>query len=162
MKYLSVALLFVVSSCNQKSNNDLIDKVNQIEATLIEVELADKHTLFILLTKDGTINRKGDLKNSDKNFFMGISKEGLFDSLIQALTSDLASYCGKVYGLADTTQKVNKVTVAFSGKEIDTGLEYYSTEPLDKFPKPITGFIYKAIQITDPWFERQKKMIQAK
>ncbi len=161
MKYLLLlTLISSTLSCNQKPGNTLIDKIDQIEATYIEVELEGKNTLFILLAKDGTINRKGDLKTQGNNFFMGISKEKLFDKVMQAVTSDLTSYCGKVYG--DSTQNVNKVKIGFGGNKIDTGFEYYSTEPLDKYPKPIIEFIYKAIQVTDPWFESQRKMIQPK
>ncbi len=153
-----LTIILFISSCGRTSQSlSTIDKDN-IQATMIEVELMDSGSLFILLAKDGTINRKGDLKTPDKNFFMGITKENLFDKLIQVMPNELSSYNNKVHVLADTTKSVNKIKIGFSRLDGDNGFEYYTDEPIDKLPKPIQDFINSAIQITDPWFNSQQKM----
>lgn len=163
MKYLSIlAAIILFCSCGQTSQSlSTIDK-NKIQATMIEVELKDSGSLFILLAKDGTINRKGDLKTPNKNFFMGITKENLFDKLIQVTPNELSAYNNKVHVLADTTKSVNKIKIGFSSSDGDSGFEYYTDEPIDKLPKPIQDFINSAIQITDPWFNSQQEMTKLK
>ena len=163
MKYLSVlTLILLLSSCGQSSNNKPTIDIDKVQATMIDIELKDSSSLFILLAKDGTINRKGDLKTPDKNFFIGISKENLFDKLMKTMTNDLSSYCDKIHVHADTTKKINKIKIGFSGPEGDTGFEYYSDEPIEKLPKPILDFINNSIQVTDPWFKSQQDMIKPK
>jgi hypothetical protein len=158
LSILSVILLFC--RCEQPPiSNNAID-VDKFQAALIEVALKDSSTLFILLAKDGTVNRQGDLKTKKKNFFMGVSKEKLFDSLIKTIDTDLSSYFDKVVVQADTNRRVNKIKIGFTGPEGNTGFEIYTDEPIEKIPKPILNFINNAIRVTEPWYKNQQDMLK--
>src|SRR5689334_5911163 len=92
MKYLLI--LFVSSllqfSCGQAGNKKPIADTNKFENTTLTVEISKKHCLAILLAKDGTINRKGSgiVDTTDKAFFMGITRDGVFDSLMGTVSDD--------------------------------------------------------------------------
>lgn len=163
VKHLSILTLVLVSfSCAQEAGNKKTPNDNQIQAVMIDVELKDSSSLFILLAKDGIINRKGDLKTKDKNFFMGISKDGLLEKLTTTISNDLSDYLDQVHVLADTNKAVNKIKIGFSGPNGDTGFHYYTDAPLDRFPKPILDLINNAMQVTDPWFRAQQEMTKPK
>jgi len=161
MKYFSIlTLVLILSSCGQQTENKIEFDANQIHAAMIEVELKDSTSLFIMLAKDGTVNRKGDLKTKDNNFFMGISNNGLLENFTKTITNDISDYLNRVHVLADTAKNVNKIKVGFSGPNGDTGFEYYTNEAVENLPKPILNLITNAIQVTDPWFRVQQAMLK--
>jgi hypothetical protein len=159
--FLQVGFLF---SCGQTSNEKASVNKDQFVATTLEVDISNKNCLDILLAKDGTINRKGSdiVDSTDKNFFMGISDEKLFDNLIETVPDDLLSYCGQPSPNCDTTKQTCKVKMSFSSNKSDTGFEYCINGTLNDLPKPIKEYIANAIKITDPWYQTQKNLINKK
>lgn len=160
-----IKTLFILSvpivlqfSCGQTNNKKTFADKNQFETTAITVAISNKNCLAILLAKDGTINRKGTgiADSTDKDFFMGISKEKVFDSLMKTVSDDLLSYCGQIHFNCDTTKQTYKVTITFSDNKSDTGFEYCINGTQTELPKPISEYITNAIKITDPWYQTQK------
>lgn len=154
---LSVPIL-LQPSCGQTNNKKTFADKNQFQTATIEVDISNKNCLAILLAKDGTINRKGTgiPDSTDKDFFMGISKEKIFDSLMKIVSADLLSYGGQTHLNCDTTKQTYKVTISFSDNKSDIGFEYCINGTQNDLPKPISEYITNAIKITDPWYQTQK------
>lgn len=159
MKHLCLLTLVVLFfSCGQTAKKAPVIDPETIKAAIVEVELMDSSSLYILLAEDGTINRKGSLNSRDKNLFMGISQEPYFGKLKKSITPDLLAYCKQTSVVANPIKQVNRITIAFSGPEVDAGFEYVTDEPLDKIPGPILDFINSAVQLTDPWYKNQQEL----
>ncbi|HLK30747.1 MAG TPA: hypothetical protein VKT28_19375 [Puia sp.] len=158
---MPILLLF---SCGQAINKKTVADKSKFQTTTIEVNISNNPCLAILLAKDGTINRNGSgvIDSVDKDLFMGITEEKVFDSLMQTVSDDLLSYCGQTYLNCDTTKQTYKVTVSFSDNKSDIGFEYCVNGTQDDIPKPISEYIMNAIKITDPWFQTQKKLTDKK
>lgn len=155
-----VSPMFLYQSCGNKEN----DAVKKFQATGIEVEISNKNSLVILLSKDGTINRKGSgvYDSTDKDFFMGVTKEKLFDSLMQKVPNKLLSYCNTNWLVCDTTKPTCKVTVGFDGinPQQTTGFVYCVDGTMDNLPAPIKEYIADAISVTERWYQDQKRVIK--
>lgn len=159
--FLPILLQF---SCGQTGNKKTIADKNQFTTATLEVDISNKNCLAILLAIDGTVNRKGSgiVDPTDKDFFMGITKEKIFDSLIETVSNDLLSYCGQTLLNCDTTKQTYKVTISFSDNKSDIGFEYCINGTLNDLPKPIREYITNAIKMTDPWYQTQKSLINKK
>ena len=158
---LPAALLLV--ACGQPAAPETQNEtVPQFSNTTIEVELSNKNCLAILLAGDGTINRKGSsaLDTADHNFFMGITREPLFDSLMKSVTPELLSYCGKKQADCDTTKATCRVKISLSGQQGNTGLEYCVNGTMNELPKPIRDYVTAAIRVTEPWYSQQVVLTQ--
>jgi hypothetical protein len=153
--FLPILLFF---SCGQTSSKKSVENKSQFQAVILEVEISNKNSLAILLAKDGTINRKGSgiADSTDKDFYMGVTQDKIFDTLMETVSSDLLSYCGKTLPGCDTTKQTCKVTASFAGAESDTGFVYCVNGTFNDLPRPIKEYIANAIRVTDAWFQKQK------
>jgi hypothetical protein len=154
----------LLSACGQPGSKNAGVNKNLFTTTTIEVDISNKNCLAILLAKDGTINRSGSgtVDSTDKDFFMGIIKEKIFDSLLETVSNDLLSYCGQTLLNCDTTKQTCKVTISFSDNKSDTGFDYCINGTLNDLPKPMIDYITNAIKMTDPWYQAQKSLINKK
>lgn len=161
---LFLPLLLLLAACGEtNTQNAGIDK-NQFSALTLEVEISNENCLAILLAKDGTINRarSGYMDSTDKDFFMGVSSENLFDSLMATVSGDLMGYCNQPPPACDTTKPTYKVEFSFSGSTSGIGAEYCTNGTIDNLPKPIKEYITNAIKITDPWYQSQKQLLKTR
>jgi len=140
-----------------------VDK-SQFLALTIDVEVSNKNSLLILLAKDGTINRarSGIVDTTDKNFFMGVTTEKLFDSVMATVPDDLFSYCNQPSTACDTTKQTCVVKYSFSGETSGMECGYCVNGSLENLPKPILEYIKNAIRITDPWYQSQKNNLKTR
>ena len=155
--------IFLQISCKEPVHKSKIDK-NKFEATTLEVDISNKDVLMILLAKDGTINREGSgvIDTAGNNYFIGMTKEPVFDSLMHSITDSLISYFDKPNSNCDTTKANIKVTATFDDKESTTGFEYCINGTQNDLPAPIREYIANAMRLTDPWYQEQKSMIKKK
>jgi hypothetical protein len=157
-------LMILLSACGesniQKTN---VDK-NQFTALTLEVDISNKNCLAILLARDGTINRVGSgiVDSTDKDFFMGMTTEKLFDNLMETVSGDLMAYCNQAPPTCDTTRQICKVKFSFSGITSGIGGEYCINGTVNDLPKPIKEYIANAIKITGPWYQLQKHLLKEK
>jgi hypothetical protein len=137
-------------------------KVSDIRAVTISLETGGKTALFILLAADGSINRMGTgaVNNKDKDLFIGVTKKTLFDQLMACLDDGMLKHTGG-YDVPERRGVTCKLSIGFSftnGKEDGFGFRYgaESSGP----PGEIAQFVMKAVELTDPWFEKQKQMVK--
>lgn len=167
----TTSLLFVLSiqtllfvSCAEGNSKKEQKEVQKYDGVTIDVDISNKNSLAILLAKDGTINRKGSavLDSLDKSFFIGITKDKLFDSLMNGISDDLLAYCNTNPVNCDTTKQTCKVKIAFGNDNYVCEIEQCVNGTLSDHPKAIREFIEKAMMVTDSWYQAQKKVTLTK
>jgi hypothetical protein len=161
-RVLILIIIFSFFGCgkNKPQKTDK-DSGNNYEIMTIELNIEDEPSLMILLHKDGTINRKGrGTEEIDNNFYMGIQKDSLLSELNKSITSDFKSLLNRVNDYPDKKGKTCMLEITLSDGKETKGVRYtYGSESMGP-PIPIANYVKKAIELTDPWFNEQVKMIE--
>jgi hypothetical protein len=137
-------------------------EVSDIKVVAVTLNISDKPSLFVLLAADGSINRLGTgaVKNRDNELFIGVTKEPLFDRLMTNLQDSWLDHMGG-YDVPDQQGAPCELSIAFSfGKDNDNGFEFRYGSESQGPPEDIARFVIAAIEITEPWFKAQKKMVR--
>jgi hypothetical protein len=136
-------------------------KVSDINILSITLEIDNKRSLFILLAKDGSINRlgTGSIDNKENDLYIGITKEQLFDHAIIYISDDMLQYMGS-YDIPDQKGLPCRLSIGLQfndGEENGFDFSYGSESegPADE----ISELVIAVVQITEPWYQSQKKMI---
>lgn len=136
-------------------------KVSDINAVHVTLEIGDKQALFILLAADGTINRfgTGSVNNKDNDLFIGVTQEPLFKQLLSNLDDDMLDHMGG-YDVPEQHGIPCKLSIglAFAG-DYENGFGFRYGSESQGPPEEIIQFVTAAVQLTDPWFQEQKKMV---
>ena len=134
----------------------------EISAICITIEVEKESVLFILLTEDGTINRSGTgyEHNTENDLFIGITDKSLFFKLRELITDQMLTNMGG-YDVPDKKGKNCKLNIAlsFEGGH-DNGFGFIYGSESQGPPKDICEIVEKAINITDPWYKKQKMMVK--
>lgn len=143
------------------SSKDINQTTEKYDGVTIEVDISNKNCLSILLANDGTINRKGSnsFDPKDKNFFMGLTNSKPFDSLMNRMPIELLKYCNSHSPACDTLKQTCKAIIAFGNNTSSCEIEYCVNGTIDNLPKPISDFINKSIEVTEPWYQEQQKYL---
>ncbi|MAT13902.1 MAG: hypothetical protein CMJ46_01375 [Planctomyces sp.] len=131
-----------------------------VTAILVNLKIADDQALFVILGADGTVNRKGTgaEDNDEHDLFIGKSSSKMFAALKKQIKPGVAKWNG-VYKARAPKGKPCLLTVGFrdaSGKESICKFSYGSDSQGP--PPEICDLVIAAVEITDPWYEKQKKM----
>ncbi len=134
--------------------------LDKITKTLITLEVAGNQVLFIVLDEYGSINRKGtgspDCKDND--LFIGVTKDNLFEQLKPFITKEIEDFLGKTYDIHDKKGRLCNFKVLFGGPDFETGVQFLYGELSQGIPTTFRNFTTKAIELTEKWFQAQKKM----
>ena len=128
----------------------------------IELQIEEDTSLVIFLHKDGTINRKGDgTTKIDKNFFMGLTETiPIIEKLNRLIDEEFEQYLNNVYDLPDKKGKTCSIEIILANEKETKGVKFFYGSDSYGPPKPIGDFVIKAIELTDPWYNTQQKMIK--
>lgn len=164
---LTINLLISCSENKSKgssSHSEVKQPTQKYDGVTIEVDISNKNCLSILLAHDGTINRKGTraFDPKDKNFFMGLTDSKAFDSLMKGMPDDLLKYCNSPSPECDTLKQTCKVKIAFGNNTTSCEIQYCVVGTIDNLPHPIKYFIDKSIEVTEPWYQEQQKLLQSR
>ena len=134
-------------------------KISEIELLTITLEIGDKRSLFILLAKDGSINRlgTGTIDNQENDLYIGITEDLLFEHTITYLTDDMLPYMGS-YDIPDKKGLPCRLSIGLLfdyGEE--NGFEFSYASESEGPPDEIAELLLAAIQITEPWYQSQKE-----
>lgn len=135
----------------------LIDKV------LIMLEIGDKMGLFILLTKDGKIHRKGKGSAADDALpvLEGISRTSHFEAMMMTVDESIFQMAG-VYRSKSVIGTECKLTIVFNGEGVDYGFRWVYGEQSEGPPPELTDIVINAVKITDPWYLEQTMVKEEK
>ncbi len=114
----------------------------QIDKALITLEVAEKTTVFILLSRDGTIHRRGNgsIGGTTTPLMRGVSQDGQLDALM--MTVHPGNQC--------------VLSIIFHGTK---GEEYLYRviygDQSEGPPKELAEILLNAVKITEPWYQQQ-------
>ena len=134
--------------------------VADIKAVYISLEIVGESALFILLAADGSINRMGTGAhgNTEKDLFIGMTEDPLFDQLMEKLSDEMLGHMGG-YDVPEKDGSLCelKIGLSFASEEEDGFAFRYGSESQGP-PHEIVELVLAAIELTEPWFEEQKQM----
>jgi hypothetical protein len=143
------------------SFEDTMQRVSDIAAINISLQVNGESALFILLAEDGTVNRlgTGSAQNQEHDMFIGVTGEPIFSSLLSELTDEMLAYTGS-YDIPDQHGAKCRLSIGLSfrdGSENGFGFAY-GTDSQGP-PREISRFVVSAVELTNPWYESQKQMV---
>jgi hypothetical protein len=136
---------------------------DEIVGVLVVLLVGGERSLFVLLGKDGTINRmgSGSLDQIERQMFIGSAHPDLFTQLRSQVTPGVIHFLGQRLAAPQPKGKLCELTVMFKyadGHEAKSAWRYGSES---QGPHPeVRAFVAAAVQATEPWFQRQKDVTQ--
>jgi hypothetical protein len=135
-----------------------------LDHLLIEMKIAGKQSLKLLLHKDGAINRMGNgTANIDKDLFIGVTDTaGILQELTSSITPDFEGALNKVFDLPEKKGATCSLEIVMADGQETKGIKFiYGTRSVGP-PQEIKDFVLKAVTLTDPWYLQQQKAAPAK
>jgi hypothetical protein len=134
---------------------------SDIQGVHVTLTIAKEKALFILLTKDGTVNRLGTgaVDNSEKSLFIGKTDGQMFEALRPHITEEMLKFTGG-YDIPDQRGESCRLSIGLvfaDGSEDGFGFSYGSES--EGPPREISNLVVKAAELTGPWYEAQKQMV---
>ena len=129
-----------------------------IKAIFVDLEVNGKTSLFVLLADDGCVNRigTGTADNTERDLYIGLAKEPLFEQLRDMVQPDWMSLQGE-YDVPEKEGLPCTVTIRFDcGAGQEAGWRFRYGPESDGPPDDISEFVAEAVRLTDPWYEHQK------
>ena len=139
-------------------------KIENIDAIFVSLEIEGKNSLFVLLAKDGSINRlgTGTEDNTENDMFIGVTSSEAFEKLHKKIEPEIFNWEGE-YKAPNIAGKTCKLTVGFriaDGRETGSVWEYGTKS---QGPPPEIGrLVVASVGATEAWFEEQKRVTKKK
>lgn len=137
---------------------------SQVVAILVRLAVAGEQSLFVVLGSDGSINRMGNGSADDieRQLFIGKVAPDLFMQLLARVTPGVVHFLGQGLAVPHPKGKPCELIVLFKyadGREAVSGWRYGSES---QGPHPeVCDFVAAAVELTEPWFQAQKRMVRA-
>lgn len=140
------------------------DNPADINGFFTSLFVGEEQVLFIGLFSDGTINRMGtgSLENLEKDMFIGKTSPDVFDALKKMISSNLLRWFNTQHSDPSAKGLPCKLTLGFKqrdGKEL-ISIWQYGSESMTP-PPEVNEFLLKSIEITNPWYEEQKRVTKS-
>jgi len=138
--------------------------IENIDAIFVTLEIAGKNSLFVLVAKDGSINRlgTGTEDNTENDMFIGVTSSEAFEKLRKQIEPTVFNWEGE-YKSPNIVGKPCKLTLGFrlaDGRETGSVWEYGTKSQGP--PPEISRFVVASVEATEAWFEEQKRVTKKK
>ena len=139
------------------SLKQLVDKV------LITLEVGESTPVFILLSRDGTIHRKGNGNPAaDLPLKQGHSDDGHFEALLMTIDESIFQYAG-IIRLPKPEGKECRLTIIFQGRgEGDISFRIIYGSESEGPPQELAEILINAVKLTDGWYNEQLALVEEK
>ena len=135
-----------------------------VDAVIVCREIDDATSIFVMLARDGSINRIGsDSPECDeKDMFIGMTKDKLFEEFIDKCPAAFIAAPGEAYApTGELKGKEVKFSLMFQSGDSKSGLMFlYGTES-GGIPDDLDQVVALAKDVTESWYQNQRKMIGA-
>jgi hypothetical protein len=129
------------------------------DKVLITLKINNNTALFILMSEDGTVNRmgSGSITDNDREMFIGINREPLFNRFIARVTPEMIKHQG-VYDLPNRKGAECELTLllGYRGSDRSAGFKFLYGSESQGPPTEISNLVQYATELTRPWHEEQK------
>ena len=136
---------------------------DKLDKCLISLDVGHKNAVFIVLSKDGIIYRRGS-GNPDKEMEMlkGYSDDGHYEAFMMTIHEEWFAFSG-AFEQTPMVGRECKLMIVFSGpNEEEAGFKCMYGEDSQGPPKEIAEMLINAVKITENWYqtEREKLKVQ--
>lgn len=133
---------------------------DNVTGIMVTLEIGGEQALFVLLSKDGSINRlgTGSEGNTEKDMFIGVADTTAFEAVRAKCGPIIDQWLGG-FGAPDIAGKPCKLAVGFQttdGTELVSQWQY-GTESQGP-PPDVAAVVIKSVQATEDWYQKQKAM----
>jgi hypothetical protein len=139
----------------------LVQRVADISAVSITLEVDNRTALFVLLADDGSVNRggTGSEDNEEHQLFIDRTDPPILPILLNDLTDEMLQFTG-AYDVAQKRGARCRLTIALhfaDGHEDGFRFDYGSKSKGP--PKEIAELVSSAVDLTEPWYQEQKRLV---
>lgn len=133
---------------------------DELNAVNIRLDVAGEHALFVLLGSDGTINRQGTGEEDgiDSRLFVGVTTEPVFDEFMAKVKEESLQHPG-VFSLPEQKGKSCRLVILFTAAGKEIGFDFSFGSESEGPPMEIFKWVERAVELTDPWYENQKRNV---
>jgi hypothetical protein len=135
-------------------------RVADIEALMITLHINGQQALFLLLARDGTVNRSGSgtLSNVDADLYIGRVTPTLLNSALAPLTDDMLAFMGG-YDIADKSGAECRLSIGLQFKDSSTnGFGFTYGAESQGPPTDIAQFVKHVVGVSEPWYQGQRRL----
>lgn len=134
------------------------DVPQDVTGILVTLQIEETQKLFVLLGKDGTINRMGTgaVDCTEKTLYMGMTEASAFESVRPLAAPVLSNWIGG-FSVPKTEGKLCQLIVGFrtaTGQEFMSLWKYGSDSQGP--PPEVCNVVMKTVEATDTWYAKQK------
>lgn len=130
----------------------------EILSILISIKVEKNEVLFIVLSSDGSINRKGngspDCK--DKDLYIGLTDNTIIEELKESITAGMLEFLHKTFDAPDKKGRNCDLKILYRTNNVETGVQFLYGEHSQGPPREFSDFVRKAVSLTDSWHATQK------
>lgn len=133
--------------------------VADIHALSISLQVDGLQALFLRIDRDGSIQRLGTgaVDNEEQQLIVGQANPELFRQTLKQLADPLLAHCG-AYDLPDKEGLHCVLTIAFTFADAsENGFAFHYGSESQGPPQELAHFVAAALEITEPWYQRQKR-----
>lgn len=166
LTFLLMGLLgfFGCSKSTSKTAQSNQPPVSDFDKALVTLKINQDTALFILLAEDGTVNRMGDgsLAKEDRDMFIGINREPLFNRFIARVTPEMLKQKGAYQVPNHKGAECELILLlGYRGSEKVAGFKFLYGSESQGPPPEIADLVRYALELTNPWHEEQKRQTKA-
>ena len=135
-------------------------KLSEVVAFTIDLDVAEKPALFILLGEDGSINRmgRGTAEDAERELFIGKTDPAIFHSVRSHLTKEMLRSLGQGYDMPTPRGASCKLVITFKFKDgSSNGMAFLYGSESNGPPQDVAEFVTTAVAQTDPWYEEFRR-----
>ena len=132
---------------------------DSIDLIVIELRVASKPALFVLVAADGTVHRlgTGTVNNTERDLFIGRSADRVLDQLRAGIRPEWLDHQGS-YDAPDKKGLPCELVVLMRHSDAsESGLRFLYGSKSQGPPREICDFVERAVSITEPWYQEQKR-----
>jgi len=134
-----------------------------IVGIMITLDIDKEQVLFVLLAKDGSINRlgTGSEDNTEKDLFIGVTNTKVFELVRKKCSPVIDEWIGG-FVAPEIIGKSCTLVIGFQtsdGKELMSQWNYGSKSQGP--PPAVASVVIESVQATEIWFQNQKKMTKS-
>jgi hypothetical protein len=138
-------------------------RVDAVDGFAISLEISAQQALFLLLAKDGTVNRMGSgaLPIEDGDLYIGRAIPSLLPAALTGLSDHMLQFTGG-YDVSDKQGAPCRLSITLrfaDGTEDGFGFTYGSESQGP--PREIAEFVQGAVVASDGWYREQQRIVRS-
>ena len=131
---------------------------DRVTAAMIRLDIGSERSLFIVFGADGTVNRMGTGEEGsvEKRFFAGSTREPILARFLDGVREQALESPGS-FVLPEPKGTPTTLDIRFVTDDRELKFQFQFGSESEGPPGEICGWVERAVELTDPWYEEEKK-----